>query len=175
MGRLLLALRAFWRVLTDGGLSEPLRQLLDGGPLPPPAAPATVAPPPMPSVRHGAIDLLALLQRQGRLLDFLKEDLSGYSDAQIGAAARDIHRECNAALEQAFAVRHVYEQAEGSALAVPAGFDATRLRLTGSVAGAGPFNGTLRHGGWFASKIELPTWTGPASSANVIAPAEVEL
>src|SRR5207253_6846543 len=36
-----------------------------------------------------AVQLLAILQREGRLLDFLQEDVDGYADAQIGAAVRD--------------------------------------------------------------------------------------
>jgi len=126
-------------------------------------------------VRSEAITLLAALQREARFIDFIKEPLDNYSDAQIGAAVRDVHRDCAAVLERMFAIRPVVEQEEGSRVEVPAGFDAGRYRLTGNVAGEPPFTGALVHHGWEATTCNLPGYTGSQSAARVIAPAEVEL
>jgi hypothetical protein len=121
------------------------------------------------------LTLLAVLQREGRLIDFLKEPITGYDDAQVGAAVRDIHRDCAAALDRIFGLAPLLDQPDGSPVEVPAGFDAARFQLSGNVAGQPPYRGRLRHPGWQASKLELPRWTGQGGSANVVAAAEVEL
>jgi hypothetical protein len=121
-----------------------------------------------------ALHLLALLQREGRLLDFLEEDLAGFSDANIGAAARTVHDGCRKVLRQAFALEPVRREAEGAPVELPAGFDAAAVRLTGNVVGNPPFKGVLRHHGWRAAEVKL----GPPPSAqpsSLLAPAEVEL
>jgi len=107
-------------------------------------------------------NVLAVLQREGRLIDFCEEDLAGFSDAQIGAAARTVHDGCRKALRSFLALEPVRAEAEGATVEVPAGFDPRAVRLTGNVAGRPPFRGVLRHHGWRAGK-------------TVIAPAEVEL
>jgi hypothetical protein len=121
------------------------------------------------------LTLLSVLQREGRLIDFLKEPIAGYNDAQIGAAVRDIHRDCAAALDRMFALKPLLDQPDGANVEVPAGFDAGRYRLTGNLAGQAPYRGTLRHPGWVATQTQLPEWNGQAASSNVVAPAEVEL
>jgi hypothetical protein len=136
--------------------------------------PAAPKPPPKPA-RSEAVTLLATLQREARFGDCIKEPLDGYSDAQIGAAARDVHRDCAKVLDRLFAIRALNDQEEGSSLEVPAGFDAGRYRLTGNVAGNPPFNGRLVHHGWEAAEVQLPEWSGTQQSARVIAPIEVEL
>ncbi|MGD0654182.1 MAG: DUF2760 domain-containing protein [Thermoguttaceae bacterium] len=130
---------------------------------------------PKPPARSEAITLLAALQREARFVDFIQESLAGYSDAQIGAAVRDVHRDCNAVLQRLFALKPAVPQDEGSEMELPKGFDAGRFRLTGNVAGEPPLRGKLVHPGWEATKCELPTWTGSKDSARVIAPAEVEI
>ncbi|MFI5378947.1 MAG: DUF2760 domain-containing protein [Tepidisphaerales bacterium] len=175
-----LAFRLFFRGLAaDAKFADQARQLLAGGL---PAAPAAAPPPatapapaPAKSGRSQALDLLALLQREGRLVDFLKENLAAYSDAQIGSAVRDVHRDCAAALERAFGLVPVRSEAEGAPVTVPAGFDASSVRLTGNVAGQAPYQGTLRHAGWQATRCDLPAYTGSDAAAKVIAPAEVEV
>jgi hypothetical protein len=176
MARLGTAFRAFWRALRDKGFAEQARQLLDAKALPAPAAPAVVAPvvPPRPA-RNEALNLLALLQREARLVDFLKEDIAGYGNDQIGAAVRDVHRDASAVLERVFALRPVMTDAEGASVQVPAGADAGRVRLVGNVTGQPPYRGALRHAGWEATKVELPQWTSSDACARVVAPAEVEL
>lgn len=141
------------------------------------AAPASTAAPPKPSapVRGEALTLLSMLQQEGRLIDFLKEPITSFSDAQVGAAVREVHRGCGDTLERFFAIRPVRSESEGSTLTVPASNDGSEIRLTGNVTGKPPYTGRLAHAGWQATKVELPQWTGPAASAKVVAPAEVEV
>lgn len=170
MGRLSLA----WKILTNSTLAGQFEAFLK---VPAPlTAPAAVPVPPAPAKpqRSDALSLLATLQREGRLLDFLKESIDAYSDAQIGAAVRDIHRDCAAVLERQFALRPVVEQQEGSVVSV-AGISAGRIRTTGPKAGQPTSSGTLVHPGWLATRCDLPTWTGDSSAALVLAPAEVEI
>lgn len=170
-----LALKLFWRGLTDRDFSRRVEPLLHGEGPTLAAVPTPVVSAPKLPARSEALTLLAVLQREGRLVDFLKEPIAGYNDAQIGAAVRDIHRDCGAALDRVFGLKPVLDQSEGSAVNVPVGFDAAQYRLTGNVAGQPPFQGRLRHGGWEATRMQLPEWNGAASAAQIVAPAEVEL
>jgi hypothetical protein len=121
-----------------------------------------------------AIHLLALLQREGRLVDFLQEDLRAYDDAQIGAAVRGIQESCRESLNKYIGPRPVIDKAEGEAITIDEGFDANRIRLTGNVSGRPPFKGILQHRGWQSSGLNLPTLSG-AQDPAIIAPAEVEI
>jgi hypothetical protein len=103
------------------------------------------------------------------------EPLAGYGDAQVGAVARDVHRDCGAVVKRLFDPQTTLAGEEGGTVEVSPGFDAGRYRLTGNVTGQPPYRGRLVHPGWEASKCELPTWTGTKESARIIAPAEVEL
>ncbi len=179
--RLFLAIRAFWVVLFHGTVAARVKGVLDQPALPAPEAVKITSAPtlriekPKPPTRSDAITLLATLQREARLVDLAQESLDGYTDAQVGAAARDVLRDCRKVLERLFALKPVLGQDEGAAVEVPAGFDAARFRLTGNVAGEGPFRGRLVHPGWEAARCELPAWSGNEASARVVAPAEVEL
>ena len=126
------------------------------------------------AVGKGAIAVLAMLQREGRLIDFLQESIDDFADAQIGAAVRDIHRGCRKALVEHFALEPIRAEAEESKVTIAAGFDASAIRLVGEVAGKPPFTGTLRHAGWRAGKLDAPT-IPDGHDATVIAPAEVEI
>lgn len=185
MGKLGLALRVFIRVIRDRKFAEAVAPLLVGGaprvevqqvePRPPvtsvkpqPAAPVQVQ-------RSDALNLLAVLQREARFVDFVKEDLASFSDDQIGAAARDVHRGCATALERIVGLRPLEPLEDGAAMTVPANFDASRFRLTGNYAGAGPHQGTLFHHGWVATKLELPEWRGSSAAERIVAPVEVEV
>ncbi len=161
-----LAVRTMFRVLGDSTFARQVKTLLDG----PGTEPQKTAP-----VRREALTLLATFQREGRLIDFLMEDLQGYSDAQIGAAVRDIHRDSAAAMQRMFALEPLTTQAEGSRIDVPAGFDPAMYHLTGQVRGEAPFKGTVRHHGWKAAKCEVPEWTGREDAILVAAPMDVEL
>jgi hypothetical protein len=124
--------------------------------------------------REGALALLALLQREGRLVDFLREPLDGFSDADIGAAARDVHRGCAKVLDQHLSLEPVMPGAEEAKVAVPKGFDPAEIRLIGEAKGEPPFRGTLRHHGWRVVDAKLPA-LAEGVDRMVIAPAEVEL
>ncbi len=132
------------------------------------------------SGRNDAITLLATLQREARFVDIVKEPLAGYSDAQVGAATRDVLRDCGTVLERLFELVPVVDQTEGSDVDVPSGFDTGRFRVTGNapsgdIPGDAPSRGSLVHHGWEARKCALPRWAGTADSANVVAPAELEI
>jgi hypothetical protein len=183
MRRIWLAVRVFFLTLFNAQVAAQVARALaerkTAAPSPAPAPkPAPAAPKPSaakPVVRSEAISLLATLQREARFIDFIQESLADYTDAQIGAAARDVHRDCATVLNRMFAVRPAVPQEENSQVDLPAGFDPGRWRLTGNVTGEPPFRGRLVHAGWEAATCELPTWSGSAAAARVIAPAEVEL
>jgi len=139
---------------------------------PKPAAPV-VAPAPRAPDHSGSLQVLALLQRDGRLLDFLEESLEGFSDAEIGAAARTVHGGCKKALDAYLTLEPVYREKEGASITVLAGFDPAAVRLTGNVVGAPPFKGSLRHHGWRAARAAFPP--PPPHDPSILAPAEVEL
>ncbi|NQU15607.1 MAG: DUF2760 domain-containing protein [Desulfobacteraceae bacterium] len=121
-----------------------------------------------------ALHLLSLLQREGRLVDFLREDLQAYDDAQIGVAVRSIHENCQKALDKYLAPEAVIDQDEGEEVTLDPGFDASAVKLTGNVAGAPPFKGILQHRGWRATAFDVPTLSG-SQDPSIIAPAEVEV
>jgi hypothetical protein len=139
-------------------------------------APAAVPPPPPapPKPSGEALRLLAVLQAEARLIDFLMEDVAGATDAQLGAAVRDIHRKAQAALAQHVALGPVLAGAEGDKVTVPAGFDPSAVRVVGNVTGQPPFAGELQHPGWKATALKLP----PAPAGHdpfIIQPAEVQV
>lgn len=140
----------------------------------PPPKPATVVTPPQPAPTAAALQMLAILQREGRLIDFLQEDLSLYEDEQIGAAVRSVHAGCKQGIENHVTLEPVVKDDEGSTITIPAGFDANAIRLTGNVSGNPPFKGVVRHRGWRAAKVDLPQLTSSAN-AQVVAAAEVEV
>lgn len=123
----------------------------------------------------GAVQMLSVLQRQGRFIDFLQEDLSLYDDAQIGAAVRSIHESCKSALADCVQLEAVMVQEEGAVVTVPSGFDPAAIRLTGHVSGDPPFRGVLRHRGWRVRSVQLPKLTAQLGKERIVAPAEVEI
>lgn len=140
-----------------------------------PVAPTPVAPPPMKAATpDAALQLLGLLQRDARLIDFTQEDLSLYSDADIGGVARVLHEGCSKVLREHFTITPVRPEAEGSRLTLPAGFDARAVRLTGNVVGQAPFTGSLCHRGWRVTDTRLPK-LADSHDVRVLAQAEVEL
>src|SRR5690606_12963637 len=119
--------------------------------------------------------LLAALQREARFVDLVSESLDGYSDAQIGAAARGALTDCGKVLKRVFALEPVAKEAEGETVEVPASYDTGRLRLSGNLSRQPPLEGTLVHAGWVATKCEVASWTGSPVAALVVAPAEIEV
>jgi Domain of unknown function (DUF2760) len=179
MGRVSAAFRIFFRTLSDAGTAEKVEQLLAGkepAPSQPASLPAPGIAPTVPAlpVQNPALTLLSALQREARLVDFLKEDLSGHPDALIGAAAREVHRDAGKLLDRLFGIQPIRNEPEDAPVSIPEDVDTGRLRLTGAISGGGARQGFLRHHGWEASRCDLPTFTGSASAANIIAPAEIE-
>ena len=121
-----------------------------------------------------ALQLLGLLQKEARFLDFVQENVAAYSDAEIGAAARVVHEGCVKVIRQHFELAPVRSETEGSRITLPAGFDAAGVRLTGNIVGQPPFSGTLIHRGFRAVEVRLPKLT-EGHDAHVLAQAEVEL
>lgn len=118
--------------------------------------------------------MLCYLQQTGRLIDFLKEDIASFSDAQVGAAVRKIHQDCAQVLEEFVTVRPLKEEKEGAVVHVPKGYNPTEIKVVGKVKGEPPFTGTLVHRGWKAHKRSLPKGTGHPTT-EVICPAEIEV
>ncbi len=186
MHRIALAFRSFFRVLSSAKAASHVEWALSGqmaattempiGELPTVEMPAlkSASVPASKPARSDAINLLATLQREARLVDFLMEPIAGYADAQIGAAVRDVHRDCAAAVQRIFAPKEIEPSEEGTTIELPDGFDPARIRLSGNVTRP-PFRGRLCHRGWQATRCDLPEWTGDDGSRLVIAPAEIEI
>jgi len=187
LGRISLAVSTFFSILGDGEFAAGVLRLRNSGaaaasaapaPTPAPAAAPAPAPQPAPTLKEAspdaALQLLGLLQRDARFIDFVEEDIKAYSDADIGAAARLVHDGCRTTLREHFTIRPVRDEAEGSRVTLAEGFDATSIRLTGNVVGKAPFNGSISHRGWRVDDVRLPKLTD-SHNAKVIAPAEVEL
>lgn len=121
-----------------------------------------------------ALQLLALLQREGRLVDFLEQDIASFSDADIGAAARMVHEGCRRALHSHAKLVPVRSEDEGTKVTLEAGYNPAEVKLIGNVSGSAPYRGVLRHRGWRADELSLPTPIA-GHDASIIAPAEVEL
>ncbi len=139
------------------------------------AVPKAVAGEPPPERANAAgLFVLSALQREGRLIDFLQQEVAGFSDEEVGAAARVVHAGCSKVLKQYFEFGPALGGAEGSSTVVPQGFDPQRIRLTGNVTGQPPYKGTLKHHGWVAKEVRLPA-RQESLDPRVVAPAEVEL
>jgi hypothetical protein len=190
-GRIGIAFGAFFGILGNAAFAGRVQHLRDA-PHAPEATPATPAPaapqPPKPAAAPvqpapsalkeaspvAALQLLALLQRDARFVDFVEEDIANYSDADIGAAARLVHDGCRAVLREHFTISPVRSESEGSRITLQEGFDAAAVRLTGNVVGQAPFSGSISHRGWKVEDTRLPK-LAPSHDASIVAPAEVEL
>lgn len=169
--RLALATKVFWRTLIDPDFAGEIARLGMGGqPVRPHDKPAILK----ETLPDSALQLLGLLQQDGRFVDFLEENVSGFSDAEIGGAARVVHEGCRKTLRQHLVIEPVRPEPEQSRITLPEGFNATEVRLTGNVVGRPPFTGTLMHRGWRVAQVKLPKMT-EGHDVRVLAPAEVEL
>ena len=170
--RLKYAFSAFFALIDFGRIPDDILTATGQGaaaaaaPAPKPAAPP-------PDAADRAVQILALFQRDGRLVDFLMEDLAAYPDAQIGAAARDVHAGCRTALTRYLTLEPVMDDEEGQAVTVERGADPASIKVTGPIAGDPPYRGVLRHRGWQVSRTDLPPL--PAAGRTIVAPAEVEV
>ena len=187
LSRIAIAIGSFFAILGNARLASDITRLRGGE-----ALAADVPPVPPKEVRievlvekivekvvekrvdTSAQQLLGLLQREARFVDFVQEDVVGYSDAEVGAAARVVVEGCRKVLGAHFSIAPVRSEPEGSRVTLAAGFDATAVRLTGNVVGQAPFTGTLGHRGWRVTEARLPQLTDDKAAA-ILAQAEVEL
>jgi hypothetical protein len=174
LSRLVIAIQTFWQVLVDPRFAAAAADLrtsgsaaLSGGAGPEPALLREAEP-------NAALQLLGLLQQDGRFIDFLQEDVRAYSDTEIGAAARVVHEGCKRTLKEHFTIEPVRAEPEGTLVTLEEGFDPSAVRLTGKVLGRPPFSGSLTHKGWRITGVRLPK-VAAGHDLAVLAPAEVEL
>jgi hypothetical protein len=174
--RLWFAWLCFFRVFFDSRFAARLWSVRDAPGLPPAPSPQPVAPPapPAAAVDTPALQMLSLFQREGRLIDFLQQDIASFPDADVGAAARVVHEGCRKALRSHAQIAPVRSEAEGARVTLPAGFEAEEVKLVGDLKGSPPYTGVLRHRGWRADKLDLPRIVGK-HDAHILAPAEVEI
>ena len=170
--RLSFAFRCFFSLLFQGVIPQDVLQAL--GVSKPATPPRVAADVPSPESLDRAVQMLALLQRDGRLIDFLTEDVSPYPDGQLGAAVRSIHTSCRQVLDRYIKLEPVLASEEDQPVTVPAGFDPAAIKLVGNVTGEPPIRGMLRHRGWRVTQVNLPSLPQGAGRA-IVAPAEVEV
>ena len=180
--RVAIAFRCFVSILFHDDIPNDIAQMRvrpSGQVTQTPAAQVPAAGPkemerPVPEAFDRAVQMLALLQRDGRLIDFLAENISPYPDAQLGAAARTIHESCRKVLEQYVKLEPILNSDEDQPVTVQSSFDPAAIKLLGNVTGQPPIRGVLRHKGWQVKDVNLPPLP-QGSGRMVIAPAEVEI
>jgi Domain of unknown function (DUF2760) len=174
MSRISSAFRAFFSILFSGALPSDIAQQFGYSKAMPVKAPP---PPPKPQAgpSAGAVQILGILQREARLVDFLMEDIAAYADDQIGAAVRDVHAQARVALERYLKLQPVIDGVEGT-FTKTEGLSAASLKFVGKVppSGTAP-GGVLRHKGWKAEKVDLPALGSDTLANSVLAPAELEI
>lgn len=172
MGRLGLAIK----ILFSGETAKQVTRLLEAD-NPRAALPEPEPPPPEPPTpaRSEAVSLLSSLQREARFVDFIQETIDGYSDAQVGAAVREIHKGCRDVLDRMFSLSPVIDQPEDSDVSVEDP-SSGQFRLTGNIGQSpGAVSGKLVHHGWVAQKCDVPLWSGNTASVNIVAAAEIQV
>jgi hypothetical protein len=189
--RIWFAWACYFRVLFDGAFAARVWSVANASPALPEASadpdaeaskPQPVAPPEAPepvdegALRgEGALLLLGLMQRDGRLVDFLQQDIASFDDADVGAAARVIHDGCRKIVRSRFGLEPIRSESEGKPLELDAGFDVHAVKLTGNVSGSDKaVKGTLKHKGWRATKADLPEPT-KGHDGRIVCQAEVEV
>lgn len=182
--RISYATRCFFAVLSRGEVPADIAPEVAHTAAPTEPAPAQITAPPVEApappvaveeTSDRAVQMLALLQREGRLIDFFSEDLTPYPDAQVGAAVRELHAGCRKALEQYMTLEPIIEGEEDTSVTVEAGFDPAAVKLVGNVAGQPPLRGLLRHRGWRATRLNLPPLAPQGTGRAIVAPAEIEI
>lgn len=156
------------RAKQDPAFAQKLKAILAGAELQPLTPPA----PPKPS--GAALRMLALLQADARLVDFLMEDISGATDQQIGQAVRKVHKDAQDALKRYAVIETVMPGREDETVTVPKGFDPSAVRVVGNVTGEPPFTGQILHPGWRVRELKV---SPPPEGADefVLQPAEVQI
>jgi hypothetical protein len=174
--RVSYAFSCFFAILSKGEIPQDIARDLIASPSTTSASsPARIAADKAPddSVDR-AVQMLALFQRDGRLVDFLIEDVSPYPDGQLGAAVRSIHDSCRQVLDRYIKLEPVISAEEDQPVSVPPGMDQAAIKLVGNVVGAPPVKGVLRHRGWKVTEVSLPSLP-LGSGRKIVAPAEVEI
>ena len=173
--RISYAFKSFFAILSGGEIPRDVVEEIVQ-PQAPAALPSVATPEPVKPVESAdrAVQMLAILQRDGRLIDFLTEDISPYTDAQVGAAVRDLHQSCKQTLLRYVRLEPIIASEEGEAVTVQEAIDPAAIKLIGNVTGKPPLRGLLRHRGWRASAVNLPPLPDGTGRA-VVAPAEVEI
>ncbi|MGA2196313.1 MAG: DUF2760 domain-containing protein [Bryobacteraceae bacterium] len=171
--RIGLAFRCFFNLLFGGALSS--AALSELGLVKRGAAPAArgAAPAAVRTPADGALQILGILQRDSRLVDFLMEDIDGHADEQVGAAVREVHKQCRDSLARYVRLEPVIDGVEGTFAKAPSA-DPNVVKFIGNVPAKPPAGGTLLHKGWRAAKVDLPA-LGTGQDAAIVAPAEIEI
>lgn len=156
-----MAIRAFYKVLLHGD-AEPTT-------IPTSNLPEKVAP------CAPALWPLYLLQQEGRLVDFLLEDISSADDSQVGAGVREVHDKCRSYLLEKWKIQPVLDASEGDQVSIKEGFDPSRIMLSGHIEGNPPFQGELKHHGWVVSESNFPPIPESFLKNPILAQAEVEI
>jgi hypothetical protein len=178
--RIWLAYLCFFKILFDAVFANAVWRVQTGAaaalpePEPEPKPQLKPEPQPQPAANDAALQLLALLQREGRFLDFLEEEVTSFPDAEVGAAARVVHAGCRKAIREHAKLAPVRREQEGTRVTVEAGTSPSEVKLVGNVAGVAPFHGKLVHRGWRVDEVSLPHAVA-GHDARIVAPAEVEL
>jgi len=180
--RVAFALRCFFSIVFHGEIPNDIAQkIIKSGDVPesmrragPPRVSLLERERPASETFDRAVQMLALLQREGRLIDFLAENISSYPDVQLGAAVRTIHNTCRQVLDQYVKLEPILDSEEDQPVTLQAGFDPAAIKLIGNVTGEPPVRGLLRHKGWRVKQVNLPPLP-QAAGRMVVAPAEVEL
>jgi len=168
LSRISLAFRSFFGILFGRGLPAEAASSLGL------EKKKTAPPPAVAKPADGAAQLLGLLQREARLVDFLAEDIQSYTDEQVGAAVRPIHDQCRQALERLVKLAPVIDGVEGTYSRIGS-VEPAAIKLMGKVPPGGKVEGgTLRHRGWRAEKVNLPP-IGRGENTAILAPAEIEV
>jgi hypothetical protein len=163
-GRMLEAVDLLARMRRDPALAERIHKALE--------SPETV--PSLGGVSPVALRMLALLQENARLVDFLLEDISTASDAQIGQAVREIHRQAQQVLKEHLVLEPILSAQEGETVTVTAGYDPSAIRVIGHVTGTPPYQGQVEHPGWRTREVKLPD-VPQGADPRVIQPAVVHI
>ena len=143
-----------------------------------PVAATGPAAPPKPSGEP--LRLLAVLQAEARLLDFLLDTLppelpkDAAMEQKLLDAVRLVHPKAAATLRKYVTFEPVMGGADGDRVTVAKGFDPSAVRLTGNVTGEAPFSGELQHGGWRVKQYTLPP-IADGQDPMVMQPAEVQI
>lgn len=176
--RISLAFGTFFKVISDPRFAARIQGLRTAAPQPEASTTPAAAKPAVTPLREAtpdaALQLLGLLQREARFVDFIQEDIAAYSDTDVGGAARVVHEGCRKVLRDNFTIEPIRDETEGSRITLPAGFDAALIRITGNVVGQPPFNGSLTHRGWQVVDSRLPR-LADSHQVRIVAAAEVEL